>query len=192
MSIITSTTNKFIISQVVHYNFVEGHLLVDGKPLGRLPLDIRESEDVKELFGNQHLLTFPSSLSGMSHVMATRIRDNEVHFGLRGKNVTIRALVKDSLLEYVPRRIFMDNNNFDLPSGLIKNCVHWLNLRIIRLEIRRKPVIWKTRQSDWTLDISNRRAQRNKVLLVDPHSDLCKRVAGIFRHFEDPQRLTVF
>ena len=192
VSVITSTTNKFIVSQVVHYNFIEGHLLVDGKPLGRLPLDIRESEDVKELFGNQHLLTFPSSLSGMSHVMATRIWGNEVHFGLRGKSVVIRALIKDSLLEYVPRHVFTDSDNFDLPSGLIENCVHWLNLRTRCLEIRRKPVIWKTRQNDWIIDISNRRAQRNRVALVDPHSDLCKRVAEIFRCFEDPQRLTVF
>ncbi|KAH8589073.1 hypothetical protein B0O99DRAFT_523793 [Bisporella sp. PMI_857] len=192
VSVITSTANRFIVSQVVHYNFVEGHLLVDGKPLGRLPLDIRDSEDVKELFGNQHLLTFPSSLSGMSHVMATRIRGNEVHFGLRGKSVVIRALIRDSLLEYVPQRVFRDSDNFDLPSGLIENCVHWLNLRTRRLEIRRKPVIWKTRQSDWILDVSNRRAQRNRVVLVDPNSDLCKRVAEIFRHFEDPQRLTVF
>jgi hypothetical protein len=192
VSIITSMANKFIVSQVVHYNFVEGHLLVDGKPLGRLPLDVRESEDVKELFGNQHLLTFPSSLSGMSHVMATRIRGNEVHFGLRGKSVVIQALIRDSLLEYVPRRVFVDNDNFDLPSSLIENCVHWLNLHTMRLEIRRKPVIWKTRPNDWILDVLNRRAQRKKVFLVDPHSDLCKRVAGIFRHFEDPQRLTVF
>ena len=192
MSVITGTANKFIVSQVVHYNFVEGHLLVDGKPLGRLPLDIRESEDVKELFGNQHLLTFPSSLRDMSHEMATRIQGNEVHFGLRGKSVVIRAFNKDGLLEYVPRRVFMDNDNFDLPSGLIENCVHWLNLHTKCLEIRRKPVIWKRRQSDWILDVLNRRARRRAVFLIDPHSDLCKRVAGIFRHFEDPQRLTVF
>jgi len=192
VSIITSTANKFVVSQVVHYNFVEGHLLVDGKPLGRPPLDIIESADVKELFGNQHLLTFPSSLSDMSHVMATRILGNEVHFGLRGKSVVIRALLRNSLLEYVPRRVFIDNDNFDLPLGLIEDCTHWLNLRTRRLEIRRKPNIWKRRQSDWILDVSNRQAQRNRVLLVDPHSDLCKRVAGIFRHFEDPRRLTVF
>ena len=192
VSIITSRTNRFIVSQRVHYNFVEGHLLIDGKPLGRLPLDIRESENVKELFGNQHLLTFPSSLSGMSHCMATRVHDNEVHFGLRGKSVVIRALNQDSLLEYVPRHVFMNNDNFDLPLGLIENCVHWLNLSTKRLEIRRKPGIWKTRLSDWKLDIENRQAQRNKVLLVDPHSDLCERVSGIFRHFEDHQRLTVF
>ena len=191
-SIITSTANQFVISQVVHYNFVEGHLLVDGKPLGKLPRDIRESEDVKELFGNQHLLTFPSSLSGMSHVMATRVRGHEVHFGLRGENVVIRAHTRDGLLEYVPRCVFMGNDSFDLPASLMENCVHWLNLHSGRLEIRRKPAIWKTRRNDWILDVLNHRAWRNRVYLVDPHSDLCKRVADIFRHFEDPQRLTVF
>ena len=192
VSNITSTAGKFIGFQVVHYNYVEGHLLVDGKSLGRLPQDIRESEHVKELFGNQHLLTFPSSLSGMSHVMATRTLGHEIHFGLRGRSVVIQALTWNGLLEYVPRSVFMNNDSFDLPSGLVENCVHWLNIHSKRLEIRRKPAIWKTRQSDWILDVSSRRAQRRGVFLVDPHSDLCKLVAGIFRHFDDPQRLTIF
>ena len=135
---ITSKTNKLSISQVVYYNFVEGHLLVDGKTLGVLPRSIRESEDIKELFGTQHLLTFPSSLEGMSHLLATPIPGHQIHVGLRGKNVVIQALTRDGVLEYVPRRVFVNKNSFDLPLGLIENCVHWLNLRSRRLKIRRK------------------------------------------------------
>ncbi|TGO18614.1 hypothetical protein BPAE_0372g00020 [Botrytis paeoniae] len=191
-SVSTSTSNKFIAPQRVHYNFVEGHLLFDGKPLGRLPLDIRESEDVKELFGDQHLLTYPSNLVGMSHVITTSVEKNQVHFGHRGENVIIRAINKGNILEYIPRRIFISGDNFDLPSSLIENCVHWLNFDERRLEIRRKPSIWVTRPSDWNLNASNFRAQRNRVNLVDPHSDIFKRVAEVFRHFEDPRRLTVF
>ncbi|RYP59007.1 hypothetical protein DL769_008716 [Monosporascus sp. CRB-8-3] len=191
-SIITTTTHEFTSSQVVHYNFVDGHLLIGGKPLGRLPFNIRNSEDVKELFGNQHLLTYPSSLSGMTYMLATRLRGHEIHFGLRGERVVIRAITRDGLLEYVPRRVFAMDDSFDLPSGLIENCVHWINFRSRCLEIRRKPAIWKTRLKDWILDISKRQAQRGAVLLVDPHSDLCKRVAVLFRHFEVPERLTVF
>jgi hypothetical protein len=192
-SIITTMVNKSIVSQVVHYNFVEGHLLVNGKPLGRLPRDIRESEEVKELFGNQHLLTFPSSLSGMTHVMATRIYNHEIHFGMRGDLVVIRASIANRLLEYVPARVFRSNNSVDLPLSLIDNCVHWLNFDSRCLEIRRKPVLWMTRKNDWIVNVFNHRAKRsNRVSLVDPHSDLCKRVVGIFRHFEDPERLTVF
>ena len=189
---VTSTLNDFLVPQVVHYNFVEGHLLIAGKPIGRLPGNIRESEDVKELFGNQHLLTFPSPLNGMSHVMATRIRGHEIHFGLRGKTVVIRALLGRSLLEYVPRTVFVKNENLDMPLSLIEGCVHWLNYSSKCLEIRRQPAIWKTRPNDWNLDLSNRRARRNQSVLVDPHSDLFKRVAVIFRHFEDVKRLTVF
>ena len=189
---VTVTVNEFLVPQVIHYNFVEGNLLVDGKPLGRLPVDIRESEQVKELFGNQHFLTYPSPLTGMSHVMVTRIRGHEIHFGLRGKSVIIRAVTAYGLLEYVPRSVFMSNDSFDLPLPLIEDCIHWFNFRSKCLEIRRKPVIWKTRPNDWVIDITKRRAQRSRVFLVDPHSDLCRRVAGIFRHFENAQKLTVF
>lgn len=191
-STITTQTEKFNFRQIVHYNFVQGQLLIDGKPLRRLPENIRNSENVKELFGNQHLLTYSSSLSGMSHMLANHIHGHEVHFGLRGENVVIRAITNDGLLEHIPRDVFVRNDSCDLPSALIQNCVHWLNLNSKCVEIRRKPAIWKTRQRDWILDVSNRRAQRGRVLLVDPHSDFCKRVAGIFRYFEDLQRLTIF
>lgn len=114
-------TNKSSISQVVHYNFVEGHLLVDEKTLSVLFRSIRESEDIKELFENQHFLTFPSSLEGISHFLTTPILGHQIHVGLRGKNVVIQALTWDNLL--------------DLSMNLIENCVHWLNLRSKRLEI---------------------------------------------------------
>jgi hypothetical protein len=189
----TTMESKSMVSQVVHYNFVEGHLLVNGKPLGKLPREIRESEEVKELFGTQHLLTYPSPLSGMTHVMATRIGDHEIHFGVRGSNVVIRAFTRQGLLEYIPSHVFRSNGSVDLPLNLVDNCAHWLNLDSKCLEIRRKPVLWKTRPNDWIVDVLNHHARRsNRVSLVDPHSDLCKRVAGIFRHFEDPARLTVF
>ncbi len=192
VSTMTTKTNKSSISQVVHYNFVEGHLLVDGKTLGMLPRSIRESEDIKDLFGNQHLLTFPSSLEGMSHFLATHIPGHQIHVGLRGRNVVIQALTPDGLLEYVPRRVFVNKNSFDLPLDLIENCVHWLHIGLKRLDIRRKAAMWRTKPNDWILDIENRRMQRKKVILVDPHSDLCKRVAEIFLHFEDAQRLTIY
>jgi hypothetical protein len=192
VSTITTMADKYPTSQSVQYNFVEGHLLVDNNPLGRLPLEIRESEDVRELFGDKHLLTFPSQLRGMSHFAPSPIDGNEIHFGLREGRVVIQALTKNGIFEYVPRRVFTGNGTSDLPLALIENCVHWLNIHTQRLEIRRKPNIWKTKLRDWAINFVNQQVQRNKVSLVDPHSDLCKRVARIFQHFEDPQRLTVY
>ena len=191
-SVVSRATNPYYVPQVTHYNFIEGHLLLDGKPMGRLPLEIRNSEDVKELFGNQHLLTFPSSLNGMSHVLATHISGNELHFGLRGDRVVIQALFQNDVLEYIPRGVFANDEYTDLPLDLVQNCVHWLNYRTKLLEIRRKPFVWRTRPRDWNLNIVTCRAQRGNVFLVDLHSELFRSVAGIFRHFEDPRRLTVF
>ncbi|TAQ90744.1 hypothetical protein B7494_g926 [Chlorociboria aeruginascens] len=179
-------------SGVVRYNFIERHLLVDGNPLGSLPRSIRDSATFKELFGNQRPLAFPSSLNSMSHVMATNIHGNEIHFGFRGTRVVIRALDRFCLLGYIPRRVFIDGNNFDLPSALTKNCAHWLNILAKRLEIRHQPIIWETRQSDWIVNVSNRRAQRGQDVLVDPHSDLCKRINNIFCYFVNPERLIVY
>jgi hypothetical protein len=191
-SIVTTTTDKFTYRQGVHYNFVEGHLLLDGKPLGRLPLNIRNSEDVKELFEQQHLRTYPSSLTGMTHRLANTKEGHDIHFGLRREGVVIRAFTKDGLLEYVPRHVFTKDGSFDLPLSLIENCVHWLNLDSQCLEIRRRPVIWKTRPGDWKLNILDRRAWRRDVCLIDPYSDLSRRVSALFRHFEVPERLTIF
>jgi hypothetical protein len=179
--------------QVVHYNFIEGHLLVDGKPLGRLPRDIRESNAVKGLFGNQHLLTYPSAEIGMSYVMATRMNNHEIHFGIRDGRVIVCVRSRDSLLEYIPPQLFAGPDTVDLPLGLITDCAHWLNLYTKCIEVRRKPTLWKTRLNDWIIDVVNRRAHRsNRVSLVDPNSVLFKQVTGIFRHFEEPHKITVF
>ncbi|PSN61496.1 hypothetical protein BS50DRAFT_578491 [Corynespora cassiicola Philippines] len=179
--------------QVVHYNFIEGHLLIDGKPLGRLPRDIRESDEVKQLFGNQHLLTFPSAEFGMSYVMATRMSNYEIHFGVRNGKTIVRACSRDGILEYIPAHHFVGSDTTDLPLSLISNCAHWLNIDTKCIEIRRKPVLWRTRVNDWIIDVVNRQGHRsNRTLLVDPSSDLFKQVADIFRHFEDPRKITVF
>lgn len=52
--------------------------------------------------------------------------------------------------------------------------------------------MWRIKSSDWILNIENRRAQRNKMILIDFHFDLCKRVIEIFLHFENAQRLIIY
>ena len=193
-SIVTTTLDNTSFEQSVHYNLCEGRLLVNGKPLGRLPSSIADDENVKELFGNQHLLTYPSSLNDMSHVLTTPIRGHWIHFGHRSGHVVIRAITKNGILEFIPRSIFVANHHDspDLPHSLTQDCVHWLDINAKIIEIRRKPAIWRSRASDWILDFANRRAKRKNVSLIDPNSALCRSIAGIFSHFEDPRRITVF
>ena len=60
----------------------------------------------------------------MSHVMLIRIRGYKIHFSFRGKSVIIRALTRDGILEFIPRRVFVNNDSFNLPVGLIEKCVY--------------------------------------------------------------------
>lgn len=179
-------------SQVIHVNYIEGHLLIDGKPFGRLPRNIRESEDVKRLFGlNAHLLTYPSSESGMSFVMAQRVEGNEVHFGMRKDRVVIRARCRNNLLEYIAPHHFYSEGSYDLPIRLIFDAAHWLNLSTKVLEVRQ--MMFYTKSSDFKIDLRSREAIRNnRSLLVDPHSDISQQIAGIFRYFEAPERITIY
>lgn len=180
-------------SQVVHYHILEGHLLVNNKPLGGLPQELRESETVTELFEHQYLLTFPSSLPGMTYMLASRWGGHQIHLGLRNGRPVIQARIQGCLLEHVDRSIFGTGKDSDLPSPLIHDCVHWLNLSTGQLEFRKRPKIWKhNRLGNWFLDVRTRRAWRCQVSLVDPHSALFHRIAGIFQHFEGAERLTVF
>lgn len=179
-------------SQVVHYHLLEGHLLVNKKTRGKLPLEIRNDSAVRELFGNQHLLTYPSRLSGMSHRLTTLVRDRVVHFGLRREKVIIRLSSKDELLEHVPRNIFTGPKYFDLPAELLDNCVHWVNIHSKCLEIRRMPEMWVKRPGDWVINLQTRLAIRNTSILVNPQSETFRKIKKAFEHFERPEKLTVY
>ncbi|EHK46815.1 hypothetical protein TRIATDRAFT_291137 [Trichoderma atroviride IMI 206040] len=203
----TSAT-KTIAPQTVHYHRLQGHLLVDGKPLGRLPLEMRENASVQELFGRQHLLTRPSGLVGMEYQLVNDVHGHEIHFGSRDGAVLIRALFKGSLIEHVSRDIFREQTGVaDLPSGLVDECVHWLNLNTGELQMRQKPQIWKEKWSNWILDVRRRQAIRKKArsrpilggkatgmgsILIDPHSKVGSQIAGIFQGFEDVDKLTIY
>ncbi|KAL3595799.1 hypothetical protein FPOAC2_10166 [Fusarium poae] len=177
-------------SQVVHYHLLQGHLTVDGKPLGRLPLQMTQDPAVQELFGTQHLLTRPSGL--LEYQLVNDIMGHQVHLGFKDGRFVIQALYRNSLLEYVPRAIFKGNNGCDLPTDLVDNCVHWLNLGTGQLEMRRKPWIWKPKPSNWILDTQNRVAVRRGTKLVEPRSHLGQQITSIFQHFEDPDKLTIY
>ncbi|KAK2801761.1 hypothetical protein FQN51_005126 [Onygenales sp. PD_10] len=183
---------EFTSFQTVHYHVLEGYLLIDGQPLGQLPPEYLNTVMVKELFGNQHLLTFPSSLPDMTYMLSIPINGNEIHFGFRDKNLVIRARFRKTLLEFVERSVFGGVSNHDLPGPLLNQCVHWLDLKRGELHIRKHPNIWKPAGSSWILNVNTRQASRRRSRLVDPHSALFQKFARIFDCFEYREHLTVY
>jgi hypothetical protein len=190
----TSTTHAFegTSSQVLFFHLLEGHLVINGQTVGKLPADIRDSATLKELFGNQRLFVQPSSLRGMDYLLSNRAENHHIHLGYRNKRLIIQARLIDTTLELIPRCVFGAGPDFDLPLPLIADCFHWLDLKTGSLEIRQKPRIWTKRLSNWTIDVRSRTAQRRESTLVEPFFKLAQAISQIFLHFEDPFSLTIF
>ena len=181
------------VPQVFHYHLLEGHLWINGQPLGKLPDEIRNSEVLKELFGNQRLFARPSNLPGMNYVLGVYIKGHQIHIGYRKDQLVIKARGQGKILEFVPRHMFGNGSHFDLPGSLVFDCVHWIDLQSGILEVRRRPHIWTERQGNWSISIRDCRAtRRGTSTLVDPNSKIFNQIAQIFRNFEQPHMLTVF
>ncbi|KAI1855789.1 hypothetical protein JX265_012234 [Neoarthrinium moseri] len=187
-----SSGSRFSTTQTVHCNVVEGHLLVNRHSRGKLPLEIRQDPAIRELFGDQHLLAYPSHYPGMTHRLEACWYNQEIHFGVRQGQVTVRTISRNGLLEFIPKHIFSNSESFDLPAELMDNCVHWLNLDTKCIEVRRRPSIWVKRPRDWQITLQPRIAYRGNVRLVNPQSSIFSEIAGIFRYFVQPEWLTVF
>lgn len=188
----TVPSTEYTISQVVHYHLLEGHLLIDGRALGKLPAAIRDSTILKELFGNQRLVAFPSNVYGMSYVLGIQQDNHDIHLGFRGNNLVVQARKGRETKELVPSSIFGRDSDYDLPRSLIDDCVHWVDLRSGILEARRRPKIWRNTMGNWNLDLRTYRARRHKSTLVNPQSRIFRLVSQIFRDFVPAPMLTVY
>ncbi|KAF2133722.1 hypothetical protein P153DRAFT_330168 [Dothidotthia symphoricarpi CBS 119687] len=175
------------------YNCLNGVLLINGQQLGILPSEYRRDPIIEELFGTQDLPVYPSSLPGMSLLINRPMPCGHwVHLGFRADKLVIRAEYRDIILELISRNAFGNERQFDLPVPLSMGCFHWLNLKTGVLEIRPQDP-WKSKLSNWRLDLNTRQATRNNgSTLVDPNSELAKRIAQNFHQFEYPYHITVY
>ncbi|KAH7082745.1 hypothetical protein BKA63DRAFT_433265 [Paraphoma chrysanthemicola] len=183
----------------VHYNFVHGTLLINGQQLGVLPQEYRRWPIVQELFGSQILDVLPSALPGMSLMIVKQMPyQHWIHLGFRNGKLVIRAVHHDAIsnirttLELIPRLWFGNESLYDLPAALAFNCYHWLDLRTGILEIRQQDP-WKSKKGNWRLNSTTRHATRNNgSALIDPNSELARKIAQNFHQFEYAHNITVY
>lgn len=192
---LTSETREtaYMPRQRVHFHLLEGHLLIDYSPIGRLPRDIQESPVIQELFHNQVLSAYPSAMPGMTYAIAHLREGHQVHAGRIDGKVVVRARIHQALLEFVERSTFRNDVETDLPGTLIEGYVHWLDLDNGHLEFRNRSRKWGFGSLDnWILDFPARRGYRQDVSLVNPLSELCRKVTKVFEQFENPGQITVY
>jgi len=181
--------------QRVEFDLFEGTLFIDGQSLGRLPDEYTKQEFFQQMFGNRVFLTYPSSIPGMSYMLASQFEHHEIHFGLRDGIPILRARNANKTLEYIPPGIFQDNvgaDTADLPFPLINGYIHWLDLYGPSLEIRPEATRWRSKPSNWTIDLRSRSAYRRQSLLIDPRSPIFNRVAMMIEPFERRKSMIIF
>lgn len=193
----TTDTSFGSIAQVIHFNFMEGYLLVDGNPLGKLSYKIRNSPEVKALFGDARLRTISSNHNGMAYRLVDMCDKHIIHFGLREDQVVIRAVSAQGTFEFIPRKVFYKDDVSDLPTSLLEDKVHWLNLHTQCLVIRPQKKAFQHRTWDWYVDLRKRECIKKKNTnahvsrLVDPNAPVARSIFRLFEHFEQPQRIMI-
>ena len=184
------------LEQDIHINIFEGTFYIDGQPLGRLPDEFTRQGFFRQIFGNRVFLTYPSSIRGMSYMLASLFQQHEIHFGFRDGVVFLRAVTAGRMvLEHLPAAIFgtgIVGDAPDLPVLLINDCVHWLDLAGHTVEIRPSGTMWQRKYSDWKIDLQNRQAYRRGSLLVDPRSSIFNKIAMLIEPFENRSQMIVY
>ncbi|KAK0232833.1 hypothetical protein IW262DRAFT_1443858 [Armillaria fumosa] len=171
-------------SQPVHLNLLTGLLLINGKPLGRLPQDITSHPTYVRIFGIKILDIVPSDRPGIEYATRLPISGWQVYLGLRNDALIVQTKKDNVLLELIPHTIF----SHDLPHLFVEEYTHWINLNSLSTEIEIRPLIslWKPSSHNWRM-IFNAPKQIMSIgeqKMVDIHSQTFKMISGCLQNFE--------
>ncbi|KAF9235920.1 hypothetical protein BU15DRAFT_89398 [Melanogaster broomeanus] len=165
------------ISQAVHFNLLDGTLLVD-----------REAASIQMyflIFGKvgMYFDVIPGDIPGME--FATRVRGlmyTQVYFSLRHGELVIQAKRQRTadILELIPQEMMKS----DLPAVLVQGHAHWLNLSKRTIETSREN--WKI---SLTADANDMR--RGSQLFVDIRSPTWAMISGLLGPLDRPDNLII-
>ena len=169
--------------QQVCYNLLEGELLVNGEPIGRLPADYIRNDRYLRVFGSQILQVFPSDMCGMLYMSNQEFDGYSAHFGMREGQIIVRMRRGLQVLELIPHDQFVD----DLPAAFSNDYVHWLDIATQEIELRPLKQPWLSSLDNWHLLYqpgSTSTLFRKDQRLIDIRSKTCDWIMEIFGALE--------
>ncbi|KAI6009773.1 hypothetical protein BKA83DRAFT_4632007 [Pisolithus microcarpus] len=177
-------------SQRVHFDALDGTILVGGRPSGRLPNEIRTDPIFISLFGDQAPDVLPGDMAGMEYATRGLIEDYRVYFRMGTDGLVVRAKKIDSdVFELVPSKKLSS----DLPASLVENHVYWLNLTTQVLEARPIENMWKSSPDNWRLHFSPGRHSMTKgdARLFDVRSQTWRMLSERLQPLENSRNLVI-
>ncbi|EIW76857.1 hypothetical protein CONPUDRAFT_130199 [Coniophora puteana RWD-64-598 SS2] len=180
-------------SQAIHYNLLDGSLLVDGQSLGRLPTTITRHPVYCQLFAEQILEVVPSDLRGMKYATRDTMEKHQIFFALIDNEpvIKIKRIEDNAIFQLIPSPKLRN----DLPLPFVNDHIHWLNISSCILEIRPSHRKWSAvYDRDWRIHISTlgpttmtrRTASNNTTSLVDLFSPTCRALSEYLNAIELP------
>ncbi|EUC59837.1 hypothetical protein RSOL_325350, partial [Rhizoctonia solani AG-3 Rhs1AP] len=179
-------------AQEVHLNLITGQLLIDGKPLGRLPREYMEHPTYLRLFGQKILDVVPAKSAGMEFATRYHVCDHEISFALEENGHLIVQAEKDDLLyELIPHKRLSD----DLPLFFSEDYHHWANIKHQTVEFRPTSTPWLANSYQWFLRFDSSRTTLEHFMdgsfLVDTHSTLFQSLARSIDPLESSRYLHI-
>ncbi|KAI6125916.1 hypothetical protein EDD16DRAFT_1757564 [Pisolithus croceorrhizus] len=175
----------------IHLDVLNGTLLVNGRPMGRLPDEIRTDPIFILLFGSQAPDVLPGDMDGMEYVTRGLINEYRVYFRMGTGGLIIRAKKEpdSDVFELIPSEKLLS----DLPIALVENHVHWLNLTTGILEARPLESIWESSSDNWRLHFSpgSHSMTKEDARLFDVRSQTWQMLSERLRPLENPRNLVV-
>ncbi|KAI5366675.1 hypothetical protein Slin14017_G043150 [Septoria linicola] len=132
----------------VHYNLLDGELLVNGLPLDQPPRAFRETELYSILFAKAAVEVMPCMAPHFQFSSKRTFGDGHaVQLGMNAGELTVRASRDGRVYETIPSSAISG-----YPDHFVGEYVHWLNLADNTVEFRSKQSPWDTSVSGtWVL-----------------------------------------
>ncbi|KAL4895588.1 hypothetical protein BDV59DRAFT_211254 [Aspergillus ambiguus] len=137
----------------VNYNLITGELLVDGRPLARLPSEYERHEIYKLLFGQSLVEVMPSDVPGMQFSGQREHMGQTIHLGKMWTldpnyfDLCVRAIYNSRNWEHVPPRLLVGA----FPDAFVEDYVHWYDIDGGYIEFRPVKEPWHSSRSHWRL-----------------------------------------
>ncbi|KIJ08194.1 hypothetical protein PAXINDRAFT_18651, partial [Paxillus involutus ATCC 200175] len=176
-------------SQEVHFNLLDGALLVEGKPLGTLPREFTGHPIYQLIFGSRILDVLPGSIPGMEYTTRGQILGWQVHFAMKGSELQIKAEKDGHIFELIPQQKLEG----DLPAPLVKGHAHWLSLSDRTIEVRPLDKLWERRRDNWEIYLAPGAYSMRKgsAMLVDIRSQTWTMIFDLLKPLERRDNLFV-
>ncbi|KAF8729325.1 hypothetical protein RHS02_07821, partial [Rhizoctonia solani] len=182
-------------AQDVHFNTLTGQLLIDNKPLGRLPTRYIEHPTYIRLFGQKILNVVPAKSPGMEFTTKTPIHNYQVSLGFLkegGNEILVIQASSPSGRRYelIPHKTLRE----DFPLSFSEEYHHWADYDSKTIEFRPISAAWTHEKSHWILSfgISGKTAFENtkdNSLLIDIHSKSFEHLAQLISPLESDRYL---